>query len=142
MKYLQNLPSGCPTIRWRSACLVKFHSTLWGDVTTVGTVERLAKWQTIIWLLKICCTLILTCCTNHIWPLSWSLLQIYCGRCSANFVPLPHFNYMTPVRVCNHCFLFQVTPFTVNEWKDTLQMELKCYQFSVKLLSHVTCSDV
>lgn len=41
--------------------------------------------------------------------------KIYCGRCSANFVPLPHFNYMTPVRVCNHCFLFQVTPFTVNE---------------------------
>lgn len=37
--------------------------------------------------------------------------KIYCGRCSANFVPLPHFNYMTPVRVCNHCFLFQVTPF-------------------------------
>lgn len=48
------------------------------------------------------------------------MLQIYCGRCSANFVPLPHFNYMTPVRVCNHCFLFQVTPFTVNEWKRHL----------------------
>ncbi|XP_062620399.1 lateral signaling target protein 2 homolog [Saccostrea cucullata] len=41
--------------------------------------------------------------------------KIYCGQCSSNFVPLPHFGYMNPVRVCNHCFLFQVTPFTVNE---------------------------
>lgn len=66
-----------------------------------------------------------------------SLLQIYCGRCSANFVPLPHFNYMTPVRVCNHCFLFQVTPFTVNEWKDTLQMESECFLSSYRIMSHV-----
>ncbi|XP_050397337.1 lateral signaling target protein 2 homolog isoform X2 [Patella vulgata] len=39
--------------------------------------------------------------------------KIFCGRCSANSVPLPHFGHIKPVRVCNRCFMFQVTPFTV-----------------------------
>lgn len=41
--------------------------------------------------------------------------KVFCGRCSSNAVPLPHFGHTKPVRVCNHCFLFQVTPFTVDE---------------------------
>ncbi|KAK3096025.1 hypothetical protein FSP39_022080 [Pinctada imbricata] len=41
--------------------------------------------------------------------------KIYCGRCSGNFVPLPHFGFLTPVRVCNRCLVYQVTPFTVSE---------------------------
>ncbi|KAJ8317274.1 hypothetical protein KUTeg_005178 [Tegillarca granosa] len=41
--------------------------------------------------------------------------KIFCGRCSYNFVPLPHYGQTKPVRVCNRCFLFQVTPFTVTE---------------------------
>lgn len=39
--------------------------------------------------------------------------KIFCGQCSNNFVPLPHYGHASPVRVCNRC-LFQVTPFTVN----------------------------
>lgn len=39
--------------------------------------------------------------------------KIFCGQCSNNVVPLPHFGHSTPVRVCNRCFMFQVTPFTV-----------------------------
>lgn len=38
--------------------------------------------------------------------------KIYCGRCSNNFVPLPHFGEDRHVRVCNRCFMFQVTHFT------------------------------
>ncbi|XP_064599707.1 lateral signaling target protein 2 homolog isoform X2 [Liolophura sinensis] len=41
--------------------------------------------------------------------------KIYCSRCSPNSVPLPHFGHAKPVRVCNHCFMFQVTPFTMAE---------------------------
>ncbi|CAC5405983.1 Lateral signaling target protein 2 homolog,Lateral signaling target protein 2 [Mytilus coruscus] len=37
--------------------------------------------------------------------------KIFCGQCSNNNVPLPHFGHSTPVRVCNRCFMFQVTPF-------------------------------
>ncbi|ELT87597.1 hypothetical protein CAPTEDRAFT_179856 [Capitella teleta] len=40
--------------------------------------------------------------------------KIFCARCSANSVCLPHFGHAKPVRVCNHCFLFQVTPFTIS----------------------------
>ncbi|XP_064630520.1 lateral signaling target protein 2 homolog isoform X2 [Lineus longissimus] len=40
--------------------------------------------------------------------------KIFCSRCSPNLVPLPHFGHTKPVRVCNRCFMFQVTPFTVN----------------------------
>ena len=75
---------------------------------------------------------------SEFWLLfSLYLLQIFCGRCSSNFVPLPHFGYINPVRVCNHCFLFQVTPFTVNEWKVTLQTTVEHYQISVNWLDVV-----
>ncbi|XP_060076586.1 lateral signaling target protein 2 homolog [Ylistrum balloti] len=40
--------------------------------------------------------------------------KIFCSRCSANAVPLPHYGQINPVRVCNRCFMFQVTPFTVS----------------------------
>lgn len=39
--------------------------------------------------------------------------KIFCGRCSSNAVSLPHFGHSKPVRVCNRCFMFQVTPFTM-----------------------------
>ncbi|XP_012287561.1 lateral signaling target protein 2 homolog [Orussus abietinus] len=38
--------------------------------------------------------------------------KVFCGRCSSNSVPLPRFGHMRAVRVCNKCFLYQVTPFT------------------------------
>ncbi|TGZ49204.1 lateral signaling target protein 2 homolog [Temnothorax longispinosus] len=41
--------------------------------------------------------------------------KVFCGRCSSNNVPLPHFGHTKPVRVCNRCFLYQVTPFTVSQ---------------------------
>ncbi|KAK2149448.1 hypothetical protein LSH36_452g01014 [Paralvinella palmiformis] len=41
--------------------------------------------------------------------------KIFCSRCSSNSVPLPHFGHDKPVRVCNHCFIYQVTPFTVGD---------------------------
>lgn len=41
--------------------------------------------------------------------------KIFCSRCSANTVPLPHYGQVNPVRVCNRCFMFQVTPFTVSD---------------------------
>ncbi|XP_078587688.1 uncharacterized protein LOC144868865 isoform X2 [Branchiostoma floridae x Branchiostoma japonicum] len=37
--------------------------------------------------------------------------KIFCSRCSANSVPIPRYGMMKPVRVCNRCFMFQVTPF-------------------------------
>ncbi|XP_038070837.1 lateral signaling target protein 2 homolog [Patiria miniata] len=37
--------------------------------------------------------------------------KIFCGRCSANSVPLPRYGQLCPVRVCNRCYMFQVTPF-------------------------------
>ncbi|XP_017766258.1 PREDICTED: lateral signaling target protein 2 homolog [Eufriesea mexicana] len=39
--------------------------------------------------------------------------KVFCGRCSSNNVPLPRYGHTKPVRVCNRCFLYQVTPFTV-----------------------------
>lgn len=39
--------------------------------------------------------------------------KVFCARCSSNFVPLPRFGHVKPVRVCNRCFLYQVTPFTL-----------------------------
>ncbi|KAL8563692.1 hypothetical protein ACOMHN_050520 [Nucella lapillus] len=39
--------------------------------------------------------------------------KIFCGRCSSNAVSLPHFGHSKPVRVCNHCFVFQVNPFAM-----------------------------
>ncbi|XP_012146280.1 lateral signaling target protein 2 homolog isoform X2 [Megachile rotundata] len=41
--------------------------------------------------------------------------KVFCGRCSSNNVPLPRYGHMKPVRVCNRCFLYQVTPFTVSQ---------------------------
>ncbi|XP_015520780.1 lateral signaling target protein 2 homolog [Neodiprion lecontei] len=41
--------------------------------------------------------------------------KVFCGRCSNNNVPLPRYGHTKPVRVCNRCFLYQVTPFTVSE---------------------------
>ncbi|XP_076664861.1 lateral signaling target protein 2 homolog isoform X2 [Andrena cerasifolii] len=40
--------------------------------------------------------------------------KVFCGRCSGNNVPLPRYGHTKPVRVCNRCFLYQVTPFTVS----------------------------
>ncbi|XP_071792749.1 lateral signaling target protein 2 homolog isoform X1 [Asterias amurensis] len=37
--------------------------------------------------------------------------RIFCNRCSANSVPLPRYGQLSPVRVCNRCYMFQVTPF-------------------------------
>lgn len=39
--------------------------------------------------------------------------QVFCSRCSSNSVPLPRFGHLKPVRVCNRCFIYQVTPFTL-----------------------------
>ncbi|XP_076748731.1 lateral signaling target protein 2 homolog isoform X1 [Xylocopa sonorina] len=41
--------------------------------------------------------------------------KVFCGRCSSNNVPLPRYGHTKPVRVCNRCFLYQVTPFTVSQ---------------------------
>uniref|UniRef100_A0ABD2XHH9 Lateral signaling target protein 2 homolog n=1 Tax=Trichogramma kaykai TaxID=54128 RepID=A0ABD2XHH9_9HYME len=45
--------------------------------------------------------------------------KVFCGRCSGNSVPLPRFGHTKPVRVCNRCFLYQVTPFTVTQMAST-----------------------
>ncbi|XP_066588983.1 lateral signaling target protein 2 homolog isoform X2 [Prorops nasuta] len=45
--------------------------------------------------------------------------KIFCGRCSGNNVPLPRYGHIKPVRVCNRCFLYQVTPFTVSHVTST-----------------------
>lgn len=39
--------------------------------------------------------------------------KVFCARCSANSVPLPKYGHHKPVRVCNKCFMFQLTPFTM-----------------------------
>ncbi|KDR21180.1 Lateral signaling target protein 2-like protein [Zootermopsis nevadensis] len=41
--------------------------------------------------------------------------KVFCARCSSNSVPLPRYGHEKPVRVCNRCFLYQVTPFTLEE---------------------------
>ncbi|XP_051155404.1 lateral signaling target protein 2 homolog [Leptopilina boulardi] len=45
--------------------------------------------------------------------------KVFCGRCSSNNVPLPRYGHTKPVRVCNRCFLYQVTPFTVSQVTST-----------------------
>nr|KAF7413177.1 hypothetical protein H0235_013028 [Vespula pensylvanica] len=45
--------------------------------------------------------------------------KVFCGRCSSNNVPLPRYGHTKPVRVCNRCFLYQVTPFTVSQVTPT-----------------------
>ncbi|PSN41876.1 hypothetical protein C0J52_20330 [Blattella germanica] len=40
---------------------------------------------------------------------------VFCGRCSSNSVPLPRYGHVKPVRVCNRCFFYQVSPFTLQE---------------------------
>lgn len=32
--------------------------------------------------------------------------KVFCGRCSANTVPLPRYGHVKPVRVCNRCFMY------------------------------------
>lgn len=39
--------------------------------------------------------------------------KIFCARCSSNSVPLPKFGHIKPVRVCNKCFLYHLSPFTM-----------------------------
>lgn len=39
--------------------------------------------------------------------------KVFCSRCSSNNVPLPKFGHVKPVRVCNKCFIYRVTPFTM-----------------------------
>lgn len=39
--------------------------------------------------------------------------KVFCARCSSNSVPLPKFGHIKPVRVCNKCFIYRVTPFTM-----------------------------
>ncbi|CAH2007021.1 unnamed protein product [Acanthoscelides obtectus] len=39
--------------------------------------------------------------------------KVFCARCSSNSVPLPKYGHVKPVRVCNRCFLYNLTPFTV-----------------------------
>lgn len=41
--------------------------------------------------------------------------KVFCGKCSANAVPLPRYGHVKPVRVCNRCFMFHVTHFAVTE---------------------------
>lgn len=41
--------------------------------------------------------------------------KVFCGKCSANAVPLPRYGHIKPVRVCNRCFMFHVTHFAVTE---------------------------
>ncbi|XP_059468991.1 lateral signaling target protein 2 homolog isoform X2 [Neocloeon triangulifer] len=41
--------------------------------------------------------------------------KVVCARCSPNSVPLPRYGQMRPVRVCNRCFMYQVTPFTMDD---------------------------
>lgn len=39
--------------------------------------------------------------------------KVFCARCSSNSVPLPKFGHVKPVRVCNKCFIYNLTPFTM-----------------------------
>ncbi|CAG9817241.1 unnamed protein product [Phaedon cochleariae] len=39
--------------------------------------------------------------------------KVFCARCSSNSVPLPKFGHAKPVRVCNKCFIYNLTPFTM-----------------------------
>lgn len=39
--------------------------------------------------------------------------KVFCARCSSNSVPLPKYGHYKPVRVCNKCFLYHLTPFTM-----------------------------
>ncbi|CAG0883015.1 unnamed protein product [Cyprideis torosa] len=41
--------------------------------------------------------------------------KVFCGRCTPNSVPLPRYGLVKPVRVCNRCFLYYVTPFAPQE---------------------------
>lgn len=66
--------------------------------------------------------------------------KVFCGRCSSNNVPLPHFGHTKPVRVCNRCFLYQVTPFTVSQVSSTRWMFLKWLVNPIILNSHDTFS--
>ncbi|XP_054266119.1 lateral signaling target protein 2 homolog [Macrosteles quadrilineatus] len=36
--------------------------------------------------------------------------KVFCARCSSNSVPLPRYGHAKPVRVCNRCLIYKVTP--------------------------------
>ncbi|KAL1494786.1 hypothetical protein ABEB36_010328 [Hypothenemus hampei] len=40
--------------------------------------------------------------------------KVFCSRCSSNSVPLPKYGLVKPVRVCNKCFMYNLTPFTIH----------------------------
>lgn len=40
--------------------------------------------------------------------------KIFCSRCSSNSVPLPRYGHNKPVRVCNHCFSYQLACLVVS----------------------------
>lgn len=40
--------------------------------------------------------------------------KVFCARCSSNSVPLPKYGHIKPVRVCNKCFMYHLTPFTMS----------------------------
>ncbi|XP_060527692.1 lateral signaling target protein 2 homolog [Cylas formicarius] len=40
--------------------------------------------------------------------------KVFCAKCSSNSIPLPKFGIVKPVRVCNKCFIYNLTPFTMN----------------------------
>ncbi|OXA38085.1 Lateral signaling target protein 2 [Folsomia candida] len=45
--------------------------------------------------------------------------KVFCGKCSGNSVPLPRYGHLKPVRVCNRCFMYSVTPFTLPASADS-----------------------
>lgn len=48
------------------------------------------------------------------------IFQLFCSHCSSNSVPLPQFGHAKPVRVCNRCYMFRVTPFTTMHWRTII----------------------
>ncbi|GLV32373.1 uncharacterized protein CBL_00918 [Carabus blaptoides fortunei] len=40
--------------------------------------------------------------------------KVFCARCSSNSVPLPKYGHIKAVRVCNKCFMYHLTPFTMS----------------------------
>lgn len=41
--------------------------------------------------------------------------KIFCSRCSSNSIPLPRFGHLKPVRVCNQCFMYQLTSLVMQQ---------------------------
>lgn len=75
--------------------------------------------------------------------------KVFCGRCSSNNVPLPRYGHTKPVRVCNRCFLYQVTPFTVSQvmptswtflWSNLLSLWLFFVEFPCTFAPSFQCA--